>query len=108
MLEKLIEIAEANPDGFTVRLPELSRVTKGYVSAYLETQNCFNIEGLKKALEHALKHDNVVGGWLNEENQRFYFDSCKVMYDETEAIEFGKQNQQIAIFDLTNLRVIEL
>lgn len=108
MIKELIKIAEANPDGFTVKLPELKRVTQGYVSAYKETQNCFGIEGLKKAVKHAEENDNVVGGWLNEKNREFYFDSCKILENEEEAVEFGRENEQIAIFDLTNLRVIEL
>lgn len=108
MIEKILRLAKAEPGGFTVRLPELERVKQGIVSAYKETQDCFGRSGLEKAVEHSLKHDKVLGGWFNSENGKFYFDSCKIFEDENEAIQFGKENEQIAIFDLTNLRVIEL
>ena len=102
------EIAKQNPDCFTVELTTLKRVNQGIVVAYLETQNSFDDEGLEKVLQHAMTNDKVVGGWLNEENVKYYFDSCKVFSDRNKAIEFGKQNQQIAIFDITNLELIKL
>lgn len=108
MIKQILELAKAETGGFTVRLPELERVKTGVVSAYKETQNCFGNEGLKKALQHALEHDKVLGGWLNSENGKFYFDSCKVFQNVEEAVRFGRENEQIAVFDLTNLKVIEL
>lgn len=50
-------IAEANPDGFTVDLTTLKKVTKGISVAYLETQDSFGEEGLKRVLNHALMHE---------------------------------------------------
>ena len=85
----LIEkIAKENPEGFTVKLPEMSWVISGYIAAYKDTQNCFGAEGLKKAVEHALNHDKIVGGWMNEENKLFYFDSSKVFKSLDEAVQF--------------------
>ena len=108
-LKKAIKaIAKQNPLGFTVELTTLKEVKQGLVVAYLETQNSFDDEGLEKVLKHADKNSKVVGGWLNEENNKYYFDSCKVFTDKKEAIEFGKMNQQIAIFDITNLELIKL
>ena len=108
MVNEILRLAKAELDGFTVRLPGLERVKTGIISAYKETQDCFGRQGLEKAVEHAMQHDRVLGGWHNSENGKFYFDSCKIFEDENEAIRFGKENEQIAIFDLTNLRVIEL
>lgn len=108
-LKKAIEeIAKENPDGFTVELTTLKKVTNGIVVAYIETQNCFDSDGLERVLKHAKANSNVVGGWLNEENNKYYFDSCKVFSDRNEAIEFGIKNKQIAIFDITNLELIKL
>ena len=101
-------IAAQNPEGFTVKLTTLKKVDQGIVVSYLETQNSFDDEGLEKVINHALSHERVVGGWLNEDNRKYYFDSCMVFTDREKAIEFGKENQQIAIFDIDKLELIKL
>lgn len=106
--EAIKKIAEANPLGFTVDLTTLKKVTGGISVAYLETQDSFGNEGLKRVLEHALIHENKVGGWFDDESGSFYFDSVRIFTDLDEAKRFGRQNKQIAIFDITNLRLIKL
>ena len=101
-------IAEANPDGFTVDLTTLKKVTKGISVAYLETQDSFGEEGLKRVLNHALMHEKKVGGWFNEENNQFYFDSIRIFTNLEEAKQFGRENGQIAIFDIGQMRLIKL
>jgi hypothetical protein len=108
MKQLIIEIAKRNPEGFTIEIPSLKPVTSGYISAYLETQNSFGYEGLDKVINHAINHGKVVGGWLDTETNLYYFDSSKVFENLKEAIEFGKQNKQIAIFDLNELKTIRL
>lgn len=107
---EILKVAEANKEGFTVELESLEHVTDGIVVAYLETQNSFGKEGLKKCLEHAEKHGKHIGGWLNKGNRKYYFDSVRIFpVDQLkEAIEFGKANKQISIFDLTFAREIRL
>lgn len=106
--EAIKEIAKKNPDGFTVELTTFKKVTHGISVAYLETQNSFGDEGLEQVINHAEKYDKTVGGWLNEDNGKFYYDSIKIFTNLQNAIEFGKENQQIAIFDITNLKLIKL
>jgi fructokinase len=67
------------------------------VVAYLETQDSFGTEGLKRCIKHAIGHDGYIGGWLNEDNGKFYFDSVKIfpVSQQKEAIEFGRANKQI-------------
>ncbi|HML64660.1 MAG TPA: hypothetical protein PKC55_07515 [Dysgonomonas sp.] len=108
LINAIEKIAKENPDGFTVTVPNLENVTSGYIAAYLETQNSFNREGLEKVINHSLENGQTVGGWLDTESNLFYYDSCKVFETKSEAVEFGKQNQQIAIFDLNNLKEIRL
>lgn len=107
MIRQILEIAKNNPFGFTINLKDMSTVKNGYIVAYLETQNTFE-DNIEKVIKHSLSHDKIIGGWLNEENKKFYFDSCKVFKDKNEAIKFGIENKQIAIFDLTNLKEIKL
>ena len=87
LFEAILKIADANPDGFTVDLTTLKKVTKGISVAYLETQDC---------------------GWLNEENNQFYFDSIRIFTNLEEAKQFGRENGQIAIFDIGQMRLIKL
>lgn len=108
MYEKIKKVAEANKEGFTIEIETLKAVTTGIVVAYRETQNSFDDEGLKKCVNHALSNDKKVGGWFNEENGRFYYDSVRTFKSLEEAIKFGKENEQIAIFDLDNLKEIRL
>lgn len=93
-------------DGFTFHLRNKEMVKSGIVVAYAETQNAFGFRGFVKAAVHASLHDGVLGGW--EYEGRFYFDSCRVFRDRNEAIEFGRRNGQIAVFDLDNLEEIRL
>lgn len=108
LFEAILTIAKQNPDGFTVDLTTLKKVTKGISVAYLETQDSFGEEGLKRVLNHAEMHEKKVGGWLNEENQEFYFDSVRIFTNLEEAKRFGRENKQIAIFDISHMRLIKL
>lgn len=108
MVQQILAIAESNPDGFTIKLPGLESVTAGIVAAYLETQDSFGTPGLLTVIRHALAHDKTMGGWLNEENGLFYFDSVRVFDSREEAIEFGRANRQLAIYDLTRRELIKL
>lgn len=110
MIFEVLKIAEVNKEGFTIEIPTLEHVKSGIVVAYKETQDSHDQKGLQKCLEHALNHDRIIGGWLDEETDKFYFDSCKVFPSDQrdKAIQFGRENKQIAIFDLTNLELIKL
>ena len=108
MISQILAIAKSNPEGFTITLPSLDKVDSGIVAAYLETQDSFDVSGLQKVVDHALIHDKTIGGWYNEDNEKFFFDSVKVFEDLNEAIRFGKENEQIAVYDLTNRTLIKL
>ena len=105
MIERILSLAAAHPEGFTVSLPDLQPVTHGIVVAYLATQNSFDAAGLARCLEHAESHDGLVGGWLEEETGRYYFDSCRLFTDLQAAKAWGREQRQLAIFDLTEGQV---
>ncbi|MBB2148791.1 hypothetical protein [Pedobacter gandavensis] len=98
IIERLKEIAEENPNGFTVYTTNLEPVKKGWIVAQIETQNCFGDEGLKKALEVALKTSQVLGGWKEED--LFYWDAVIIFNNEEEATRSGIENKQIAIYQI--------
>lgn len=112
MFHAILSIAANNPDGFTVEIPSLRIIevfeNEGIVVAYSETQDSFGEDGLKKVIAHALAHDKLVGGWL--EDERLYFDSVRI-FPETqleEALEFARIGNQLAVFRLSDGKVIKL
>lgn len=102
--------AEKNPYGFTLCLETMTLVRFGVSVAYKETQDSHTDEDLSKAIDHAMQNEKKVGGWLNEDNGKFYYDSVKVFKNAEmeKAKDFAKANEQIAIFDITNLIEIKL
>jgi len=108
LTEAIQAIAKENPDGFTVDLTTLKKVTRGISVAHLETQNSFGDEGLKRVIEHALKNEKKVGGWLDDKNEDFYYDSVRIFDDLEEALQFGRENKQLYVFDLVKRQLIKL
>ncbi|GHT01649.1 hypothetical protein AGMMS49525_03070 [Bacteroidia bacterium] len=108
LFDAIQKIAKKNPDGFTVDLTTLKKVTGGISVAYLETQDSFDDEGLKRVLKHAMEHEKTVGGWLDNDDGSFYYDSVRIFTDLDAAMRFGRENNQIAIFDLTRKKLIKL
>ncbi|MHA7823702.1 hypothetical protein ACVVIH_13145 [Chryseobacterium arthrosphaerae] len=110
LIERVWEYSLNNPEGFTLDLETLKPVKFGIAVAYLETQDSFDKESLEKVISHSLENGKILGGWLNVENNRFYFDSIKIFKNSEldKALEFAKQEKQIAIFDITNLKEIRI
>jgi len=104
------EHSKNNPYGFTLDLETLKPVPYGFSVAFAETQDCHGIEGLEKAIKHAMENGRTVGGWLDEETGRYYFDSVRV-FAETEfgeALAFARENRQLAFYNLTDEEEIRL
>ena len=117
VLSSVAAIAEINPDGFTVNAATLQPVTSGYAVALKRTQNSFGAEGLAKVanvIEELQASGNLngrilaFGGWYDSESGLYYYDATVIYQDREKAIEAGRANEQIAIFDLSNLEEIRL
>ena len=110
LIERVWEYSQNNPEGFTLNLETFKAVKFGICVAYLDTQDSHDKESLRYVISHSLNHEKKIGGWLNEDNEKFYFDSIKIFKNSElqEAIEFARQQEQIAIFDLTNLKEIKI
>ena len=108
--ELLQSVATMSPDGFTVNKETFEPITAGYSVAVAETQNSFDNAGCARVVAYAAKHNevNALGGWLNTENGKYYYDAVIVCENLQDAIELGKANGQIAIFDLNNMVEIRL
>lgn len=105
---KIKQIAEANKDGFTISLLDFQTPKKGYCVAMKMTQDSFGDEGLKRVIEVAMQSTYVVGGWYESEIGRYYYDCVMIVEDLQTALELGRANEQLAIFDIGNANVIEL
>ena len=110
ILLALATIATNNKDGFTVNAATLQPVTTGYAVAVAATQNSFGLEGLANVVKYVDEHPeiNALGGWYNSENKMYYFDATVIVEDLKTAVEIGRANKQIAIFDLAHGLPIEL
>ena len=117
VLSSVAAIAAINPDGFTVNAATLQPVTSGYAVALKRTQNSFGDEGLAKVanvIEELQASGNLngrilaFGGWYDSESGLYYYDATVIYQDREKAIEAGRANEQIAIFDLSNLEEIRL
>lgn len=110
VLIAIASIAINNKDGFTVNAATLQPVKSGYAVAVADTQNSFGLEGLANVVKYVSEHPeiNAFGGWYNSENNKFYFDATLIIKDLKTAVEIGRANKQLAIFDLTNGLPIEL
>ena len=106
----LLTISAANPEGFTVDAFKLNPITKGYAVAFAETQDSFDDAGLERVIKFAGEHAevNAYGGWLNSENNKYYFDAVSVVQDLQTAYLLARRNKQIAFFDLEKLVEIRL
>lgn len=102
-------IAELNREGFTFSINDNEMQATGYAVARKETQNSFGAEGLQNCIAFALANNvQCIGGWYDNESEKFYFDATEIFSNKDAAIEAGKRNDQIAIFDLDNLNEIRL
>ena len=102
------EIARNNQQGFTYDIKKNEMVKTGFAVAYKETQNSFGDSGLMNVIDHAKYHNNIVGGWYNKDNDQYYYDSIVIIDNKDDAINFGKNQEQIAIFDLSTMTEITL
>ena len=117
VISSVAAIAALNPEGFTVNAATLQPVTTVYAVALKKTQNSFGAEGLAKVanvIEELQVSDNLngrtlaFGGWYDSKSGLYYYDATVIFLDRKEAIEAGRANEQIAIFDLGKLEEIRL
>lgn len=104
-------IAAANPAGFTYNVQTNEMQTSGYAVALAATQNSFGVDGLVSVLNLVTSEScpaSCVGGWMDSETDLYYFDATVIFEDRETAINFGRMQKQIAIFDLNNMQEIRL
>lgn len=94
------EFGQKHPKGFTLDLNTFEQPTEGIMVSYLETNNSFDKKSIAKVIKHARAHDGYVGGWYNEENGLYYFDSTRIFPEDSlaAALAFARENGQRAAY----------
>lgn len=100
----------SHPEGFTIDLSTMTEPAEGISVAYAATQGCHSRKALDSVVNHALKHNGFVGGWLDTTDSLYYFDSTRIFPEDSleAAKKFGVENGQIAIFVISEGREIRL
>lgn len=108
--ERIWNLSQFRPDGFTVDVRSMEAPTEGIAVAYSATQGCHSREGLTAVVKHALEHDGYVGGWYDSESGLYYFDSTRLFPEDQrkEALQFAHDNGQLAVYVLSTGEEIRL
>lgn len=105
LITKIKQLANENPDGFTVYLPSLEFVSNGWVIANRSTQNAFGDKGLEDVLVFALSHNRIIGGYKNADGV-FQWDAPIVEPNETVAKALMLLHNQDSIYHLNTGRLV--
>lgn len=110
LADSLWTFSQTHPEGFTLNITTWEEPKEGISVAYSATQDCHDRAQLDFVINHAQSNGGYVGGWFDTVNGRYYFDSVRIFPEDslTQAIIFGKENAQIAIFILSSGREIRL
>lgn len=102
--DKVWAFGQAHPDGFTLDIRTMAEPTEGVAVSYAATQDSHSREQLEAVVSHALEHDGYVGGWLNDADGLYYFDSTRLFPEDAldDAIRFGRENGQRSVFVLSS------
>ena len=104
---KLMNKGKSHPQGFTVDL-QGNHITTGFAVARLETQNSHGEQGAARVLAYATENNCYIGGWLDTETNKYYFDAVDVYTSESQAIAIAIKREQIAVYDLEEDEEIRL
>ena len=101
--DKVWTFSQTHPEGFTLDIRTMTEPTEGICVAYAATQNSHSREQLPQVISHALKHDGIVGGWLNTSDSLYYFDSDRIFPEDSlaAALRFAIENGQLSVFILS-------
>ena len=110
LADSIWTFSQTHPDGFTLNISTWEMPTEGIAVSYSATQDRHDRGDLDYVVSHAQAHGGYVGGWLDTDNGRYYFDSVRIFPEDslTQAQKFGRENAQIAIFILSSGKEIRL
>ena len=100
LVNVIYAMGQMYPDGFTLDLNTMRQPTEGLIVSYKATQNSFDRKSLPAVIKHARAHENLVGGWYNPENGKYYFDSNRSFPEDSlaAAVAFARDNDQHTVY----------
>ena len=100
LVNVIYALGQMYPDGFTLDLNTMRQPTEGLYVSYKATQNSFDRKSLPAVIKHARAHQNLVGGWYNAEEDRYYFDSNRKFPEDSlaAAVQFARDNDQHTVY----------
>ena len=110
LAEDLWTYSQTHPDGFTLNISTWEEPREGIAVAYSATQDAHDKADLEYVVSHARAHGGYVGGWQDEQSGKYYFDSVRIFPADSlvQARQFGRENQQKAIYNLSTGKEIRL
>ena len=93
-------MGKMNPEGFTLKLSDLSRPTEGIMVSYGATQNSTDRKSIPAVIKHAKAHEGLVGGSFIPEDGIYYFDSTRPFPEDSlaAALAFARENGQKSVY----------
>lgn len=105
---RILSMGRNHPEGFTMDVRTMEVPKEGIAVAYAETRGLRSSSDIYKVTAHAYSHDGYVGGWLDKETGKYYYESVRVFPEEDleGALKFARENGQKSIFILSSDTVI--
>lgn len=104
LVEEIWTLSQNRPAGFTLDIRTMAEPTEGISVAYAEFMNSCSRDQLEDVVRHAIHHDCYVGGWLDNRDSTYYFDSVRLFPESSlkDAIQFGRENNQYSAYILSS------
>ena len=115
----LIDVIKNNPDGFTVKIDGSPPPKTGFVVAPIKAaENIIESDSLNEetiqefvrtllATAEATGKEVYAGGWLNQDNNKYYLDAVQIYDSLDTALYVADSGAQLAIFDIGEFNEIE-
>ena len=93
-------MGQMNPQGFTLKLSDLSQPKEGIMVSYGATQNSTDRKSIPAVIKHAKAHEGLVGGSFIPEDGTYYFDSTRPFAEDdlASALKFARENGQKSVY----------
>ena len=96
---RLQEMGNIHPDGFTVDVRTMEEPKEGISVSYAGTRGARTRRDISGVAAHAISHDGYVGGRKDARTGNLYYTSVKLFPEDRlqDALEFAKENGQMTV-----------